>query len=112
MPDPEGAPPPPWIVPLKVVEPPLGLRVRTDAAELLLMMLPPLPGVMSDNEATCWLPPLRSNVLPPAIDNAVVAGKMLPEAVLTISKPLMPPLLFTAYTRAAWLPPVSPVANS
>ena len=53
----------PWvpsIAPLKVVEPPLGLSVRTDEAPtLLLMTLPPLPGLLSDNEAICWLAPFE-----------------------------------------------------
>ena len=37
---------PPPIVPLKVVEPPVGLQVRVDGKPVLLLMtLPPRPGV-------------------------------------------------------------------
>lgn len=67
--------PPPWIMPPKVVEPLVGLRLRTDGdAELLLTTLP-----APASEATCWLPPLRSSVAAAATINDVLTGRVLPE---------------------------------
>ena len=65
-------------MPLKVVEPPLALRGRTDGPlPLLLIMLPPFPGVLSDSDATCWLTPFRSRVELAAIERAVAVGNKL-----------------------------------
>ena len=73
-----SVPPPPPIVPLKVLDPPLGVKVRTTAtAVLLLMRLPPLPGLESEREATRWLTPPRSSVEPAATVRAVAMGRKL-----------------------------------
>ena len=72
-------------MPLKVLEPPLGLSVRVDALPyplaLPLMTAPPLPP-LSESEASCWLAPYRSSVAPAAMVSGVVIGRRLLPAVL------------------------------
>ena len=87
--------PPLTIAPLKVVEPPVELSVRTvGAADALLMRLPP-PPAPSANEATVELTPLRSRVAPEAICTGVLAGKTLwlGENRSNVSPPITGPLL-------------------
>jgi hypothetical protein len=65
--------PPLRIEPLKVVEPQVGLSVRTDVKPVVLLMRLPPP----ESEATCWLTAPRSSVALDATVRAVVAGRRL-----------------------------------
>ena len=64
--------PPPSIEPLKVLAPPLGLRIRLAAAVLLLITLPPPPPSASDAIFSTF--PFRSKVVRAAIKRAVPLG--------------------------------------
>ena len=67
-----SVPAPFWSTPLKVVVP-VGTSVSDKPPATLLVTVPPAPETL-ESEATVWLAPLRSNVLPLAIRAGVVEG--------------------------------------
>ena len=95
---------PPAITPLKVVVPPVAPRVSVDGSKtLLLSTCPPLPGVKSDRELTCWLFPPRFKVALEAMETGVAIGSMLlklePLIVTRSIRAVLSPLFETVVTH-------------